>query len=247
MKSVLVAIPVSSEPNFLVEWAVKFWRRSGIPHFFSLDSKYLDEKAPLFDALSVRNFSSFSNPGLTIEAGYQNFCSSIPSNLILRVDVDEVLLDKRYVLKCERILRKKPGAIIGLPRLQIVPSPSGLRRCVDDEFSPVKQIQWRGFDKTQVEWDTRVHTAGFEVSEDRKVSLRNSDSFVHLNWVFLNQQQLWEKSKRYDLAGQGAENRAQHDFQVHSAKSKRFSKMLIRRDIREQMAVLERIGSEALN
>jgi len=244
MGKVLVGIPVSSEPYFLVEWAVQFWKKVGIPHFFSIDSKFEGEKVPLFEKLRSRNFSIFPSTGLTIEAGYQEFCNSIPSDLILRIDIDEVLLNKEYLSMCEALLQRSPDSIIGIPRVQAVLGSSGLGRCVDSEFSPLEHIQWRGFDKTRAEWDITVHTPGFKVQEDRKVPLPDLNSFIHLNWVFLNQQQLLEKSRRYDLAGQSIVNRVQHTFQVHSATSEELLRTPVRLKVRRHLRALRRINLE---
>lgn len=234
--NVRVAIPISNEQPQAITWAVRHWQSLGIKPFFGVDNKFSDVVVPLLETLGVKEFGVFQNPGETIEANYQNFCELVPSKLICRFDLDEIPGKLNLLKEINKRLEDQPSSIIGIPRLQLIARDGSIKICKNIEFKAKTHIQWRGFNSDSVEWDSRIHTAGFFVDEDRKVALGDRFSFLHLNWLMLSQEQLFEKSERYDRSGQQLANREQHVFNITDAKTKPMSNFVIRRRLEKSLA-----------
>ena len=197
-----IIVPVFEETDALA-FSNFYFNKLGLKPIFALDSKRISRRAEV-EKLLNRQVAIYENPGNCIEASYQNLASLSPTDWLLRIDCDEVP-NQAMLEHCTRFVGRPVDAYCGFDRDDLIWREGHFERL---KYAPLfVDTQFRLFNRSKVQFISRIHTPGFHVPKWKLPFLPGWNApraarMYHLQRVFITPQQRTEKLARYNAAGQ---------------------------------------------
>lgn len=202
MSNFTIIVPVFEETDALAFSNFYFTER-GLAPIYALDSKRIARRGEVEKILG-RKVEIYQNPGTCIEASYQALASLSPADWVLRIDCDEVP-NQLMLEHCNRFTQHPSDAYCGFDRDDLIWRGGRFERL---KYAPLfVDTQFRLFNRTKVQFVSRIHTPGFHVPKWKLPFLPGWNAprvarLYHLQRVFITAQQRTEKLARYNAAGQ---------------------------------------------
>lgn len=207
MSSFTIIIPVFDETAALA-FSKKYFASLGVQPLYVLDSKKA-HRAPEVEALLGCPVALYENPGVCIEANYENLAALASTDWILRVDCDEVP-NQALLAHASRFVEKPTDHYCAYDRDDLIWRDQKFERL---KYAPLFfDSQFRLFNRREVKFISRIHTPGFRVPKWKLPLLPiwhgpPAARLYHLQREFTTPTQRAEKAERYSSAGQNARTR----------------------------------------
>lgn len=202
MSAFTIIIPVFEETDALA-FSNFYFNKLGLQPIYALDSKRISRRAEVERRIG-REVAIYDNPGICIEASYQNLAALSPTEWLLRIDCDEIP-NQTMLQHCARFTTSPADAYCGFDRDDLVWRETHFQRL---KYAPLfVDTQFRLFNRIKVKFINRIHTPGFHVPKWNLPFLPGWNApriarLYHLQRVFITPQQRSEKLTRYNAAGQ---------------------------------------------
>ena len=197
-----IIVPVFEETDVLA-FSNYYFSKLQLRPIYALDSKRIHRKVEV-ERILGREVSIYENPGNCIEASYQNLAALSPTDWLLRIDCDEVP-NQAMLEHCTRFVDHPADAYCGFDRDDLIWREGHFERL---KYAPLfVDTQFRLFNRTKVQFISRIHTSGFHVPKWKLPFLPRWNAprgarIYHLQRAFITAQQRAEKLARYNAAGQ---------------------------------------------
>ena len=203
MKNISILIPVYEETAAL-SFSKFYFDQLGIHPTYVLDSKRINRRDQVEELLG-RSVAIYKNPGLSIEANFQNLLDLADTDWVLRIDCDEVP-NLAMLEHCEKFSARPTDHYCGFDRDDLIWQNNRFDRLV---YAPLfMDSQFRLFNRNKVTVVKKVHTPGFHVPKWKLPipfwHAPRSARLYHLQRVFITYEKRREKSERYNRVGQSS-------------------------------------------
>ncbi len=190
-----IMIPVFDETAAL-RFSAHYFSSLGITPLYVLDSKKIERKAEV-EKIVGNKVAIYENPKTYVEANYDRLVAQSPTDMIVRIDCDEILSVEALKF-VQRFSSEGGRGIVGFDRRQLRIS-DGRFEALD--WQPYQDIQWRLINRRKVTFDFALHTAGIHVPALQRVRAPLEAVIYHLDFLFNNVGERGKKNARYMNAG----------------------------------------------
>lgn len=154
-----IVIPIYAEARDVLQFSKFYFEQTGYDPVYALDSKKIERRSEIEDILHQK-IEIYDNPGRSyIEGHYDRLASLSPSDWVLRIDCDE-LPNREMLQYCHRFVCKPTDAFCGFDRDDLLWRGDRFERI---KYAPLFfDTQFRLFNRTQVEFEPKIHSAGFK-------------------------------------------------------------------------------------
>ena len=216
-----ILIPVYDETKALV-FSKFYFDAIGAKPLYVLNSNRISRQKEV-ENIVQQPVPIYNNPGLFLEAGFDQYVAQAPTDWILRIECDEAPMPEALSF-CREFIRQKRRGIGLFDRSELRWQADHFQEIIWPDYTGA---QWRFFNRSRVKFDHAIHTGGLKVPTLGRFKAPIAAQILHLDMVFNSQQEIEEKHAGYERAGhvKSATDLVRENFSWRATKHKGFEEI----------------------